>query len=94
MIHYRFFPEWNLHHVRAEESCSLVGLVEYGVELSKSDGPESNLDLPALFDLRAVELVSDTSESIKKAIRLRKSIKERTGGFPCAYVMGSRGRSG
>ena len=94
MINYHFYSEWKLHHVRAEETCSLLGLVEYGVELSKSAGPQADLDQPALFDLRGIDLTTDTTASIKKAIRLRKSIKAKTGGNPCAYVMGSRGSFG
>ncbi|MDW4498847.1 hypothetical protein R5H30_12700 [Sulfitobacter sp. D35] len=94
MIDYRFFPEWNLHHVRAEDRCTLLALVEYGMELGQSSGPEANLDLPALFDLRAIELGDDSSHDIKKAIRLRKSLKENTGNNPCAYVVGSVGSFG
>jgi hypothetical protein len=94
MIHYKFFPRWNLHHVRAEESCTMLALVEYGMEIAKSAGPEANLDLPGLFDLRAIELNNDTSEDIKKAIRLRKTLRAETGNNPCAYVVGSSGSFG
>ncbi|XDA98140.1 hypothetical protein AB1M95_18925 [Sulfitobacter sp. LCG007] len=94
MIHYRFFTQWNLHYVRAEEQCSLLDMVEYGMGLAASSGPQSNLDLPAIFDLRGVELNNDSTDDIKRAIRLRKSFGENTGNNPCAYVVGSPGSFG
>lgn len=94
MISHEFFPEWDLHYVKAEESCSLLGLVEYGIELAHSTKPGANLDLPAIFDLRAIELSDDTTHSIKRAIQLRKSVKKGTGGNPCAYIVGSLGSFG
>lgn len=90
MINYRFFEKWRLHHVRAEAECSLLALVEYGMELGRSAGPQADLDLPAVFDLRATELDTDSTQDIKKAIALRKSLKAGTGNNPCAYVVGSR----
>ncbi len=94
MISYTFYPELSLHYLRAEQSASLLGIVEYGMDLGQSAGPEANLDLPAFFDLRAIDLSVDTTLSIKKAIRLRKSLKPETGGNPCAYVMGDLGSFG
>jgi len=94
MIHHEFFPQWGLHFVKAEKKCSLLGLVEYGVELARAPDKKLDLDLPAVFDLRAVELSNDTTESIKRAINLRKSLKKVTGGNPCAYIVGSLGSFG
>lgn len=94
MINYAFLKDWNLHCVRAQETCSLLGLVQYGMKLGQSSGPEADLDLPAIFDLRDIDLATDTSQDIKRAIRLRKSLKANTGNNPCAYVVGSMGSFG
>ena len=94
MIHHRFDTLWNFHHVRVVGACSLRELVEYGMHLRDRPGPQGNLDLPALFDLREIELPNDTTDDIKAAIRLRKSLKPETGQNPCAYVMRSPGSFG
>lgn len=94
MIHYRFYTDWNLHHLGTTGQSSLLQIVEYGMALGERNAPGSNLDLPALFDLRRTELNSDTSADIKKAIRLRKTLRENTGNNPCAYVVGDLGSYG
>lgn len=94
MIHHAFFSDWNLHFIQAEGRCSLLEIVENGLRIAQSDGPEANLDLPGFFDLRAADLVHESADDLRKAVQLRKSLKEKTGNNPCAYVVGSSGSFG
>lgn len=94
-MEHKFFGEWGLHFVRSNGRCSLLKIVEFGVELAKSEGPESNLDLPGFFDLRTADLVQESADDLRKAVQLRKSLKkEESGNNPCAYLVGSSGSFG
>lgn len=94
MIRHAFLSDWKLHYVRADEPFSLLDLVQLGERLVESSGPEADLDLPGLFDLRSVELNNDSTPEIKRAIRLRKSMQSQGASSACAYVVGSKGSFG
>lgn len=94
MIHHKFFEEWGFHYVLAEDPFSLEGLTRFGQKLARSAGPEANIDLPSLFDLRAVDLMQDTDDGLRRVVHMRRANRNMPGQNPCAYVVGSLGSFG